>query len=324
MRIKEHIIILTIVMVTMQFGLLSASEYGGEFFDLGAGARAVGMGGTFVSIPGDPASSYWNPAGVMADRKSDILIMHTSLYGGLASYDYLTLTYRVIENRAVALSVLRFAVDDIPEYPPIEPGEVPPPLSGYFSDREYIINLSFSQRWNFNFFSIYPFSPVPSYLSIGGAIKYFEKRLKNYRGIGQGADLGLIFCFDLGKLVAREWLGDLSFGTSIKNIAARVVWDTEGARIDTIGITSEVGLSYYQPFGKGNLILAVSSIPESGEMSYGLEYSPIKSFAVRVGSYRGYLSTGGGINFWKLSINYAFQSHPLGSTNRVDICISFD
>ena len=42
-----------------------ATKYAGEFLALGVGARALGMGGAFVSLADDATAAYWNPAGIV-------------------------------------------------------------------------------------------------------------------------------------------------------------------------------------------------------------------------------------------------------------------
>jgi len=66
-----------------------ADKYAGEFMYIGAGARALAMGGAFAAVADDISAAYWNPAGLpSADRRS-AAFMHSERFGGLISYDYL-------------------------------------------------------------------------------------------------------------------------------------------------------------------------------------------------------------------------------------------
>ena len=61
--------IIKIIMTILALGVISSisaqeNKYAGSFLELGVGARAMGMGGAFVSIADDGSAFYWNPAGV--------------------------------------------------------------------------------------------------------------------------------------------------------------------------------------------------------------------------------------------------------------------
>ena len=102
--------------------LLSAKGYGqfrkysNEFLNIGAGARGLGMGNAQVASVSDATAGYWNPAG-LAEVKDDptATLMHAEYFAGIAKYDYAAAAIPVQENkRTIGFSLLRFAVDDIP------------------------------------------------------------------------------------------------------------------------------------------------------------------------------------------------------------------
>lgn len=53
----------------VQFDTLYGSDLG-----MGIGARAIGMGGAFVSIADDPSAVFWNPAGLSAVNRPQVFI----------------------------------------------------------------------------------------------------------------------------------------------------------------------------------------------------------------------------------------------------------
>lgn len=57
---------------------------GGQFLKIDVGARAVGMGGAFVSVADDATAIYWNPAGVARISKSVISVNHTAWLAGIS------------------------------------------------------------------------------------------------------------------------------------------------------------------------------------------------------------------------------------------------
>jgi hypothetical protein len=91
-------------------------KYSNEFLNIGAGARGLAMGSAQVGSVSDATAGYWNPAGLtdVKDHPNGVL-MHADYFAGIAKYDYLSLALPVQDNkRTIGFSLLRFAVDDIP------------------------------------------------------------------------------------------------------------------------------------------------------------------------------------------------------------------
>lgn len=91
-------------------------KYSNEFLNIGAGARGLAMGNAQVASANDATAGYWNPAGLAGVKDNPNLnLMHADYFAGIAKYDYAALAIPIQDNkRTIGLSVLRFAVDDIP------------------------------------------------------------------------------------------------------------------------------------------------------------------------------------------------------------------
>jgi hypothetical protein len=92
------------------------TEYSNEFLNIGAGARGLGMASAQVASVNDATSGYWNPA-ALANLKNDpqLSLMHAEYYAGVGKYDFASLALPLKDNkRTLGLTILRFAVDDIP------------------------------------------------------------------------------------------------------------------------------------------------------------------------------------------------------------------
>lgn len=91
-------------------------KYSNEFLNIGVGARALAMGGAQTAASRDVTAAYWNPAGLMAvTHRYDATLMHAEYFAGIAQYDYLGFTTPIKTESQVAVSLIRFGVDDIPD-----------------------------------------------------------------------------------------------------------------------------------------------------------------------------------------------------------------
>jgi len=110
--LKKKLFIVAILLsitVTSQ----TVRKYSNEFMNIGVDAAAFGMANAVVASTGDVNSGYWNPAGLVALEDNQLSIMHSSYFANIASYDYAGFAMPLDDRSAVALSVIRFGVDDI-------------------------------------------------------------------------------------------------------------------------------------------------------------------------------------------------------------------
>ncbi len=125
-------------------------KYSNEFLNIGAGARGLAMGSAQVASANDATAGYWNPAGLVGVKNNPNLnLMHADYFAGIAKYDYVALAIPVQDNkRTLGISVLRFAVDDIPNtLYLVEPdGSINYNNIKTFSSADWAFLLSFAQN----------------------------------------------------------------------------------------------------------------------------------------------------------------------------------
>lgn len=141
-----------LLLSTILFPFLSHAQfrkYSNEFLNIGAGARGLAMGSAQVASVKDGTSGYWNPAGLIGVKDHpNINLMHAEYFAGIGKYDYGSVAVPIQDNkRAIGFSLLRFAVDDIPNTLfLVEPdGSINYNNVQTFSSADYAFLLSFAQ-----------------------------------------------------------------------------------------------------------------------------------------------------------------------------------
>ena len=104
------------VLLLQQVSHAQFRKYSNEFLNIGAGARGLAMASAQVASVSDGTAGYWNPAGLVNVKDNPQLnLMHAEYFAGIGKYDYGSLAIPLKDNkRVLGLSLLRFAVDDIP------------------------------------------------------------------------------------------------------------------------------------------------------------------------------------------------------------------
>jgi hypothetical protein len=149
MRISQLVKILFLLLLPC-IGFSQFRKYSNEFLNIGAGARGLGMGAAQVASVSDGTAGYWNPAALTGVQDfPSINLMHASYFDNIGKYDYGSVAIPVNDNRrTIGLSVLRFAVDDIPNTLfLVEPdGSINYGNITTFSSADYAFLFSFAQK----------------------------------------------------------------------------------------------------------------------------------------------------------------------------------
>jgi hypothetical protein len=142
---------LLLLLSFQQYAQAQFRKYSNEFLNIGAGARGLGMGGAQVASVKDGTASYWNPAGLVEVKEfPQVNVMHAEYFAGIGKYDFGTLALPTKGGRTVAFSILRFAVDEIPNTVfLVEPdGNINIGNITMFSAADYAFLVSLAQQVN--------------------------------------------------------------------------------------------------------------------------------------------------------------------------------
>ena len=171
-------------------------KYSNEFLNIGAGARGLAMGGAQVATVEDGTAGYWNPSGLTSIKQyPSAYFMHAEYFAGIGKFDFASLALPLQDKkRVVALSLLRFAVDDIPNTLfLVEPdGSVNYNNIKTFSSADYAFIFSYAQKLK---------DETNKKLSIGGNIKIIHRKVGSFASAwGFGIDAGIKYEINKWKL----------------------------------------------------------------------------------------------------------------------------
>lgn len=303
-------------------GGFKKAKYAGEFLNLGAGGRGLGMGGAHTALARDVSAAYWNPAGLVNIEYPQIMLMHAQQFEGVVKYDFGSFGVPFGPHRSLGLSLIRLGVDDIKrtelENPDAKLGPTNrPKVAGLFSDAEYALFLTYAVRRT-------------NALSFGANIKILHKALGDNSAWGLGFDLAALF----------NPIGNLQVGLNLQDVTSTVLaWDT--GRRELIFPMLKAGLAYPMGFPMIGGYMApaldfeirfegrdfasqLAAGPVSLDSHLGWEYQR-EAFAFRFGSDVGNFAVGAGINLPKLQIDYAFLNHSdLGESHRISARLAIE
>jgi hypothetical protein len=165
------------------FAQVTAPKYSNEFLNIGVGARAFGMSNVHSAIANDVTAAYWNPAGLLQIKtKYDVALMHSEYFAGIAKYDYAGFATRIDSQSVLAISAIRFGVDDIPDTRFLYDagGNLNYNNIKFFSAADYAFILSYARKSNI----------IPG-LRLGSNFKIIHRTVGNFgNSWGFGLDAG--------------------------------------------------------------------------------------------------------------------------------------
>lgn len=149
---KNSIFILILFFSSAELWAQSTPKYSNEFLSIGVGARALAMSKCQVSNVSDVTAGYWNPAGLVdIQDQYEFSLMHAEYFAGIAKYDYAAFATPVDSLSHLGVSIIRFAVDDIPDtrYLYDANGAINYDNIRFFSAADYAFLLSYARRVKF-------------------------------------------------------------------------------------------------------------------------------------------------------------------------------
>lgn len=267
-------------------GSAPAAGAPGAFLKLGVDARAMGLGGAYVAVPGDVSCVYWNPAGLATVCRQSFMATYTLLTAGgeysqiayalpLSTFgfpgDARSCSLGAGPDGTLALSLIRLvAAYDI------EARQVDSLNPNYlFSDVEGSYGLAFAL-------------PVGYGLAAGIGVKGLYHLLDQSNAGGWGVDIGV-------QWQAAEWL---NLGLAVRDAYSCLEWNTQFREV--FPPTLRLGAAYRLPVLETQQLLLTADAEQSlslrpVRLRAGAEYGFAEAVVVRAGYADGALAAGAGL-----------------------------
>ena len=175
------------------------------FLKIGTGARATGMGNTFVAVADDISSLIYNPAGLVEFNANGMSFSYTdwfvdtkiSNFGGV---------YHIDQTNAVGLNVTSLQTEDMKVTTEFEPNGT----GQYFKFSDISIGLSYARQ-------------MTSQFSFGLTVKYIEESLGELKMHGVLGDIATYY---------KTGLGTSRFAIMISNFGGQVTPSGDVPRVN--------------------------------------------------------------------------------------------
>jgi len=304
-RAPDTLLLLTLLMVAVVVPVAIASDDGGvrSVFALGAGNRAIGLGGAYVAIADDASAALWNPAGLAQLERRRAEFTSTNLIGMGFSEKYLALAYPHWRLGNTSFTLRTFGVDGIESR-----DDRNLLLADDLKDQELELLLAHART-------------LRPGLSVGGGLKLQRQSLAGYAGGGFGLDAGVL----AHPLVlrgddtpsSRSW----TIGFALRNLIEPSIRLDEESVPDPRAM--RLGTAYRRTHGEQLKGLVALDVEKTAGMDtrlhLGAETSYRDQASLRLGLLAGSLTAGFGLRWRDLVVDFAFEDHPLGSVKRIGI-----
>ncbi|MEE9118373.1 MAG: PorV/PorQ family protein [Calditrichia bacterium] len=181
--------------MAMAEGIKKVGTSAATFLRIPVGARATGMGSSFVSMLDDPTALYWNPS-VIASINSNALVIDHSLWMPGIYFDYAGLVIPVEALGVFGISVTILHTDEME----VTTIEEPMGTGESFTASSFAIGFTYSRYLTEQF-------------SIGGTFKYIQETIYNSSATG--------IAFDVGTIYETPFAG-IRLGASISNFGTKM------------------------------------------------------------------------------------------------------
>jgi opacity protein-like surface antigen len=170
-----------------------------QFLKIGMGARAIGMGGAFVSVANDVSAMYWNPAGLARLNSGEVIFTHTTWIADI-NVEFAAASYELPGFGTIGAYVTSLGMSDIP----VTTTTNPEGTGEKYSAGDMAVGLCYSRN-------------LTDAFSIGFGVKYIREYIWHMSSTS--------FAFDVGTMFTAPFLNGIRLGANISNFGPKMQLD---------------------------------------------------------------------------------------------------
>ncbi|MFA5833338.1 MAG: PorV/PorQ family protein [Bacteroidota bacterium] len=171
-RILFTLIVLTFPETGYGGGFSKVGTAAAQFLKIGVGARATGMGETFVAVANDASALYWNPSGMTNSTDMSVNVSHTQWFAELF-HNYAGIVIPFGENDFIGVSAISLTTHE----QEVTTVEQPDGAGIFYTVNDIAIGLSYARSLTDRF-------------SVGITAKYIQQDAYNESANTLAMDVG--------------------------------------------------------------------------------------------------------------------------------------
>jgi len=312
----------TVLMVLMTASSsFAVSRAGVLFLMIAPGARASGMGESFVAVADDATASYWNPAGLGFLKGKELVLMHSKWFPQFADdmyYEFLSYSHYVEGWGGFGGHLIYLTYGKIPYT-----DEFSPEVRFWFDSYEISAALSFGTE-------------VTERMCMGVNMKGIYSNLGPGQNVEKGDGKAMSYAVDLAFLY-KDLLPKLKLGGMVQNLGPNIMY-IDADQSSPLPRNLKLGLAYQLLDTQYNHILLTSElnaslVEEEFRGNAGFEYWYSTILALRAGYIYddyGKIKTptfGAGLQYSRYRFDFGYipekEGHPLADTMRFSLSAKF-
>lgn len=175
------------------------------FLEIPVGARAIGMGGAYVSLANDATALYWNAAGVAEAEKNMLAVAHTNWIAE-SKFDFAAVVFSLGSFGTLGLSYTSLSMPDMK----VRTIEMQEGTGEFFSAGDLSVGISYARK-------------ITDRFSLGVTAKYIQQKIWHQSANGFAIDAGTTFRTDL--------LNGLVIGAAVSNFGTSMQLEGRDTRL---------------------------------------------------------------------------------------------
>lgn len=166
------------------------------FLEIGIGSKAESMGGAFVAIANDASALYWNPSGIAALPRNEVIFMHSEFFEGF-NFDFFGIVMHLGSFGTLGGSVTALGTDELE----VRTVDRPEGTGEFFNSQDLAVAVSYARN-------------ITDRFSIGFNFKFINQRIWRETAQGFGIDIGTLFVAAPSK--------NLRIGATLTNLGTKM------------------------------------------------------------------------------------------------------